>query len=421
MIGRRAVVLAVSAVVAGCAQSSSPGPETPPPATPAGIVVVSFEEPSSPVVGVIDPTSGRYSQGATLNISPQTFGVADRGTAKLAPDWSRYAVTRQVGDVPHAGWVDPQAKFTDVNAQTPVPGEGSVSFDAIGFDGMGNFFYRMTQNDQSTIYKLPNGQTSGGEAVPYLPSGADSGFKRDGAGRLVELPSCPTFAAEWVSPTDYLHVSADGTQIFRTKVAETPALRDCDTPVGTPLLPPTNNSQVSDPVASPDGTKVAYLRDGSELWTVDANGGNPVRVNVSGIDLASAKTTLTGWTAPTPSLNRPQDFSRKPDLAGTWSGDYFGPGLDGTGSVALHVDVSDPLSGSVFTTAGDLTCNNAAKETARTAQSLSVELTLKAGADPRCRGTSTVEFAWLGDRLSGVIAESSEPSYVGGTLIVRRP
>jgi hypothetical protein len=79
------------------------------------------------------------------------------------------------------------------------------------------------------------------------------------------------------------------------------------------------------------------------------------------------------------------------------------------------------LSGSVVTTAGDLTCNNAAKETARTAQSLSVELTLKAGADPRCRGTSTVEFAWLGDRLSGVIAESSEPSYVGGTLIVRRP
>ena len=383
--------------------------------------MVSFEEPSSPVVGYIDPTSGRYSQGATLNISPQSFSPTDRGTVRLAPDWSRYAVTRSIGDVAHAGWVDPQAKFIDVNAQTPVPGEGSVSFDAIGFDGMGNFFYRMTQNDQSTIYKLPNGQTSGGEAVSYLPSGADTVFRRDGAGRLVEVPSCPTFAANWVSPTDYLHVSGDGTQIFRTSVAETPGLRDCDTPVGTPVLPPTNTSQVSNPVASPDGMKVAYLRDGGELWVVDAKGGgNPTRINVSGIDLSPEDTVLEGWTAPSASIDKPQDFSHKPDMTGTWSGDYFSPGLDGTGTVDFHIDQSDPLSGSIVTKSGDLTCDNSARETKRTAESLWVAIELKEDADPLCKGASTLEFSWLADRLSGVITESNEAPYVGGTLIVRR-
>lgn len=417
---RATAAFVVAAVLASCSEGAPPVQESSPLSTAAGIVVVSFEDPSSPVVGFIDPTSGRYSQGATLNISPQSFGVADRGNVRLAPDWSRYAVTRQIGDIAHAGWVDPQAKFTDVTAESPPPG-GATGFDAIGFDGIGNFFYRASNQDQSTIYEVPNGQTGGGQPVPYLPTAADIVFKRDGAGRLVDVPACPTFASDWISPTEYLHVS--GTQIYRTNVADTPGLKDCDAPVGTPLLPADNASPVSDPVASADGTKVAYVRDGGELWTVDAKGGaSPVRLNVSGVDIASTKTVLAGWTARAPSLNRPQDFSRKPDLAGTWSGDYFGPGLNGTGGASFHVDVSDPLSGSVVTSAGDLTCNSAAKETARTAQSLSVAITLKAGADPRCRGTSTIEFSWLDDhRLSGVIAESSEPDYAGGTLVVRRP
>jgi hypothetical protein len=328
---------------------------------------------------------------------------------RLAPDWSRYAVSRDVEGLRRAGWVDAQTKFTDVAAG-----------EAIGFDAMGNFFYRVMQDDQSLVYRLPNGQTSGGAPVSYLPSGAGSVFKRDGTGRLVDVSSCPTFAADWLSSTDYLH--ALGTQIFRTNIGTTPGLVDCESPVGTPLLPADTTSAVSDPVASPDRTKVAYLRDGSQLWMVDAKGGrNPTRVNVSGIDLGAARNTvLAGWTASTPSFGRPQDFSRKPDMTGTWTGDYFSPGLQGTGWVSLHVDMSDPLSGSIVTKSGDLACNSAVKETARTVDSLSVEITLKAGADPRCRGTSTLEFAWLGDRLSGVIVESSEASYVGGTLIVGR-
>ncbi len=114
--GRWAVVVAVLLALAGCSRSapSFPGPSSPRPA--GGIVVVSFEEPSSPVVGFIDPSSGRYSQGATLNISPQSFGPADSGDIKLAPDWSRYAVSRPVGGATHAGWVDAQAKFVDVTA-----------------------------------------------------------------------------------------------------------------------------------------------------------------------------------------------------------------------------------------------------------------------------------------------------------------
>jgi hypothetical protein len=416
LFARRAVVaLAASALLAGCSPSAPtvPSAQTPPPGS--GIVVVSYAEPSSPVVGFIDPSTGRFMQGATLNISPQSFIPTDRGSVRLSPDWQRYAVTRTVGANSHAGWVDPQSKFTDVTAAGPG------DFDAVGFDGMGNFFYRKTEKGTATLYKVLQGQSGGGTAVPYLPGGDDVVLKRDGAGRLVNVSSCPTFSATWVSPTEYLHVS--GTQIYRTNIIDTPQLRNCESAVGTPLLPPNNTTPVSDPVASPDGTKVAYLRGGNELWTVDADGrgGAPTRVAVSGVDLGSAaKSVLMGWTAPAAGFTRPQGFSGRPDLAGTWSGDYFGPALDGTGSAAFHVDRSDPVSGSIVTKAGDLTCNSAAKETNRTPESFAVEITLKAGADPRCRGTSTIEFAWLDHQLSGVITKSSEASYVGGTLIVGR-
>ena len=411
-MSRRAAAMTVTALLVSCSQGGPPISTPPSPPVASGIVVVSVEDAASPVIGFIDPSSGNYTQGPTLNVSPQSFGVSDGGDIRLAPDWSRYAVTRQVGDVGHAGWVDRHGKFTDVN----------VASDAIGFDGLGNFFYRVEENDQSSIYVLPNGQTSGGEPAPYLPSGDGIVFKRDGTGRLFDLSSCPTFAAHWLTPTEYLHVSTDGMQIFRTNVAETPGLRDCDSPLGTALLRADNTSPVSSPVASPDGTRVAYLRDGGELWIVDGkDGGNPTRVNVTGIDLGpTGKSVLEGWTSPATGFNRPQDFSHRPDMAGTWTGNYFSPRLDGAGSVALHVDRSDPLAGSIVTKAPDLVCNSSALETKRTAQSLSVEVKLKAGADPRCRGTSTVELSWMGERLSGVLTESTEADFVGGTLIVAR-
>lgn len=420
MIGRRVLALSAVALLAACSHGGPAVPNPAPPLGGAGIVVVSAEEPSSPVVGFIDPSSGRYSQGATLNIAPQTFDPADRGSVRLAPDWSRYAVTRAVGDASHAGWVDRQAKFTDVTIQAPPSAGATPRFDAIGFDGMGNYFYRMTAHGQSTVFQVPNGQSGGGEAVAYLPGADGTALKRDGTGRLTDMSGCPTFAAQWISPSEYLHVSADGTQIFRTNVVDTPKLRDCDAPIGTPLLSPGGTAKVSDPVASPDGTKVAYLVDGTQLWVVDATGkGVPTRLNVSGVDLGSAHhTTIVGWA--TASFVRPVPFSQKPDLAGTWTGEYFGPKLGGTGSAAFHVDRSDPLSGSIVTKSGDLTCNSSATEKSRTAQSVSVDISLKAGADPRCKGTSTLQFAWLGNKLSGVITQSSEASYVGGTLVVNR-
>jgi len=414
-LGRRAVALGVAALLVGCSNSGPGATGENPAPPPSGIVVVSFEEPSSPVVGFIDPSSGRYLQGATLNIAPRSFGPADRRSIRLAPDWSRFAISRQVGDVLHAGWVDPQARFTDVTESA----SGSTSFEALGFDAMGNFFYR-ADGDRAAIFRVPSGQTSAAVPVGYLPAVENTVFQRDGSGRLVDVSACPTFAADWITPTDYVHVSADGTQLFRTNIGDTPGLVDCGAPVGTPLLPPGDRAQVSNPVASPDGTTVAYLRNDTELWTVDATGqAPPTRVNVSGIDLgAGNRTLLAGWAAP--NLTRPPDFSKKPDLWGTWNGDYFSPRLTGTGFASFHVDRSDPVSGSIVTKSGDLTCNSAAKEVGRTPDTLTVQIELKPGSDPRCRGRSTIEFAWLGEQLSGVITDSSERSYIGGTLIVRR-
>ncbi|MGV0792896.1 hypothetical protein [Mycolicibacterium sp. XJ1819] len=406
----RAVVVSatvVSVVLAGCSQSAPPVPTTTPTPSGSGIVVVAVEDPASPVVGFIDPSSGKYSHAATLNVSPESFSVANPGDIRLAPDWSRYAVTREVDGAKRAGWVDPESNFTDVDGG-----------EAIGFDGLGNFFYR----GSGGVHLVRAGQSDGGEPVPYLPDGDDVVFKRDGAGRLFDAVWCPTFAASWLSPAEYLHVSGDGRQILKTDIGDTPGLRNCDSAVGIPLLPTGNSTTVANPVASPDATRVAYVDDGGELWLVGTREGDtPAPLPVSGIDLVPAgRTMLVGWTSRVVGYNRPQDFSHRPDMKGTWSGSYFSAGLTGTGAAALHVDVSDPLTGSIVTRSGDLTCNSAVNETNRTPETLTVETTLKPGADPRCRGANTMELAWLDDQLSGVITGSSEAGFVGGTLIVRR-
>src|SRR5689334_16040078 len=80
VIGRRVIALSAVALLAACSHRGPAVPSPAPPLAGAGIVVVAAEEPSSPVIGFIDPSSGRYTQGATLNIAPQTFDPADRGT-----------------------------------------------------------------------------------------------------------------------------------------------------------------------------------------------------------------------------------------------------------------------------------------------------------------------------------------------------
>lgn len=412
MLSARKCAVVVSAAViagaaAGCSRSAPPVPPATPPPSMSGIVVVSVEDPASPVIGYIDPSSGKYSQGATLNVAPESFSVVNAGDIRLAPDWSRYAVTREVDGAARAGWVDAESRFTDVGAG-----------EAIGFDGLGNFFYR----DVYGIVQVRAGQTDGGEPVPYLPSGEDVVLKRDGTGRLVDVAWCPTFSGSWLSPTEYLHVSGDGHQIYRTAIDDTPGLRGCDSAVGAPLLPESTAATVHNPVASPDGTQVAYVSDSGELWIVGTRDGDqPVRLTVSGIDLAPmSRTMLAGWAPRVVGFNRPQDFSHRPDMLGTWSGRYISAGLNGTGSASLHVDISDPLTGSIVTRSGDLTCNSSVNEKHRAPHTLTVETALKPGADPRCRGANTMELAWLDGQLSGVITGSTEPSFVGGTLAVRR-
>lgn len=269
----------------------------------------SYATKTKPVIGYIDPSTGRYSEFASFNLLNDTVNDAQRLDIKLSPDFTRYAVTRQVSGgsgahVYHAGWVDLDGNFVDVNADSPInpgPFDGQpATFEVIGFDGEGNLYYRMLSPD-NVAFKLLNGKTSGPEALPEDPFGPGR-IIRDGAGQLVSS-AVGCMYAEWLSPTDYIGVAngnqTHGRQIYRVNIPggpPAPFAGDCETEAGVPLLPTENTSLISYPVVSPDGTEIAFVRNDNELWIVDSMGENPPRqVTLVGIEL-TAKTALIGWT-----------------------------------------------------------------------------------------------------------------------------
>lgn len=267
----------------------------PAPAVIKGIVVGSFADESTPTIGSIDPVTGRYSRFVTFEMRP--FGIKRSIAAtEFSPDFTRVATNRAFGQVQHAGWIDIASDFIDVNADSPMPGPFDdadlMSFEAIGFDGAGAFYYRKSKPEGgSGIVKVPAGQTSGGE--PAEITGASWWqYTRDGNGALhLGFDCVPSDLDPWISPTEY--VTADGNQINR-RLVDAPG--SCGSPGETPLLPATNTSDISEAVPSPDGQQVAFRRNGSELWIVSAlGGGTPRQLNVTGIDLSDGNNHVMGW------------------------------------------------------------------------------------------------------------------------------
>jgi hypothetical protein len=64
---------------------------------------------------------------------------------------------------------------------------------------------------------------------------------------------------------------------------------------GSPLLPSTNTSGISDAVLSPDSRRVAFRRNNSELWVVDTTGHRqPTQVVLQNIQL-DGNTNIIDW------------------------------------------------------------------------------------------------------------------------------
>jgi hypothetical protein len=287
--------------------SNSSAPSAQSQALTSGFIVESIEEPHSVVIGFIDPTSGAYSRysafdvGSASSLPSNTLEMGDmQGSDRhLAPDLDRYAATMQVNGTEHAGWIDKNGTFTDVNAGSGTPGPfgGSPApYVADVFDGAGNFFYgEVGEDNNQQVYKVANGQTSGGTLFGQTISYSTTGLTRTGTGEIVIAPrGCNT--ENYLNPSQYLIVAKTKHQIYKSNVADDPGLGSCGDggDGGTPLLPTNNTSYVDDPIANSDGSKIAFKRGSKELWVVDTTGtGTPEKIGSSGLDLTFYR--LIGW------------------------------------------------------------------------------------------------------------------------------
>jgi len=270
----------------GCSHRQAQQNATPAQAqvAPVGIIVEEWHAEVT-TVGVIDPETGRYAPYARFPVGHAVDDEPAGPDYALSDDFSRYSDTRN----DHAGWVDRRGTFTDVNANTPKSSPfdpPASSFDDLGFDRPGNFYYVETlysgtppkYDVHRPLFKVARGVTQGpGEQLGEL--GDQQGLVLDFNGEMPQNPSeCfPKGAAQWLNQHVYVGV-IDRTNLVRVTDSS------CSDPAVS-LLPTSNGSDIHHPVPSPDGTRVAFKRGTNELWIVDVSGhGTPRQVTVTGIN-----------------------------------------------------------------------------------------------------------------------------------------
>ncbi|MFC4128110.1 hypothetical protein [Nocardia rhizosphaerae] len=287
------------------AEESTTREDTTMPQPPAhGLIFAQYaQNPQALVIEIVDPSTGNRGTlarfpGATLLGGLHQPGLdSELGFRTLvSPDLTKVLVNRKIDGDLHAGWLDRAGAFTDVTAAVQGPKtdfSGPITGNGYGFDGRGRFYYSHQIGEQTQILAFEAGAVRDGTVVhtvggtgliprPLLTASGDLDFDvADGCSVI----SAQTWAGE-------RYVFAKGSQLSRSTENSSRAIGSCGGWLD--LLPATNRAKVLNPVASPDGSRIAFMyrnTDGNfSLYTVGIDGGTPEKLAV-----APGQGTLVGW------------------------------------------------------------------------------------------------------------------------------
>jgi hypothetical protein len=279
----------------------------------SGIVVSSSDEKGINF-GYIDPSTGKYTHVSTFNTGSQ-------GSGSLSPDLTRLAASKKDDDttryVTHVGWIDTSGKFTSVSPAPPPAADFQQSqppiYEGPAFDGAGNFYYWERQGTTTHLYKVPAGSTSNAQEITPTPQNFQGGVAplRNYDGTLHF--GCPEIPGAWLGPDKRMAVgtttglpgspadsSSEGYAIIKYPLITSPS--------GCPALNQNNQDgakvfdlgvqPVDQPVANPDGTKIAFYNSNSPggLYVLTIGGDSkPTRIATKS-DLNLPNMKLIGWS-----------------------------------------------------------------------------------------------------------------------------
>lgn len=270
-------------------------PSPAPSVVKSGILVETHSTSSDKTIyGFLDPISGKYSEVASFNTAKYPAGGRIQGRVGVSPDFTKVAVIGQVAGQGKnsAGWIDTSGTFTSVSPKTDTGAFGGSppDFRSVGFDEAGNFYYIKWDSTGMETYKLAAGSTTNAEKISSeTPTNLGGALDYDGSMHVGCNP------VNWLGPDNA--VTANGSQITTHAIT---GRDDKGCPIsayGTmpkSLLPKGNIATVTDAVGNHDGTKVAFKYYGPDsggasqqanasLYIVAADGGEPVKVELSGV------------------------------------------------------------------------------------------------------------------------------------------
>ncbi|WP_139797904.1 hypothetical protein [Mycobacterium noviomagense] len=276
----------------GAPSSSGPAAAAPKSGGAKSGVLVATGSTTERTYGFIDPGSGNYSKIASFNLANTAGGVGglQTGDVSLSPDLTKLAATEMIDGQRSAGWIDTSGNFTRVTPkfETGAFGGNAPSYQSVGFDGAGNYYYTKITGGDVEGYKLAAGSTSNAQKVA---SGTGNEVFSTGVlnydGSM--LLQCG-IRVNWLGPN--YAVEASTTQINKVAIKGTDdkGCPQIDTTASkTPLLPQGNVADVKDAIGNHDGTKVvfkylgpsAHEIDNPSLYTVNADGSSqPTKINL---------------------------------------------------------------------------------------------------------------------------------------------